>query len=86
MRYLVTGGTGFIGAYAVRELVEAVAWVRQLLPEADLQVSPGGTHRGIRYDGSVTEAAIGYSPQYTMEDGFRKTINTTREQHGLPAV
>jgi hypothetical protein len=34
----------------------------------------------------VTEAAIGYSPQYTMEDGFRKTINTTREQHGLPAV
>jgi hypothetical protein len=50
------------------------------------QTIGGGTHRGIRYDGSVTEAAIGYSPQYTMEDGFRKTINTTREQHGLPAV
>jgi hypothetical protein len=65
---------------------EAVAYVRQLLPEADLQVSPGGTHRGIRYDGSVTESAIGYSPQYTMEDGFRKTINMTRKQHGLPAV
>jgi nucleoside-diphosphate-sugar epimerase len=69
-----------------RPMSEAVAYVRQLLPEADLQVAPGGTHRGIRYDGSVTEAAIGYSPQYTMEDGFRKTINTTREQHGLPAV
>lgn len=69
-----------------RPMSEAVAYVRQLLPEAALQVSPGGAHRGIRYDGSVTESAIGYSPQYTMEEGFRKTINMTREQHGLAAV
>jgi nucleoside-diphosphate-sugar epimerase len=69
-----------------RPMSEAVAYVRQLLPEAALRVSLGGTHRGIRYDGSVTESAIGYSPQYTMEEGFRKTINMTREQHGLSAV
>ena len=65
---------------------EAVAWVRQLLPQADIQVQSGGSRHGIRYDASVTEAAIGYSPQYTMEEGFRKTINTVRAQHGLPAV
>jgi hypothetical protein len=65
---------------------DAVAYVRQLLPEVDLQLTPGGTHKGIRYDGSVTEEAIGYSPQYQMEDGFRKTINMVRARRGLPPV
>ena len=69
-----------------RPMQEAVAYVRQLLPDADLQVSPGGTHCGIRYDPSVTEAAIGYSPHFLMEEGFRKTINMVRAQHGLPAI
>lgn len=69
-----------------RPMQEAVAYVRQLLPDADIQVKPGGSRRGIRYDGSVTETAIGYSPQFTMEDGFRQTINTVRARHGLPAV
>lgn len=69
-----------------RPMHEAVAYVRQLLPEAALEVTPGGNHQGIRYDGSVTEAAIGYSPQYMMEDGFRKTINMVRAQRGLPPV
>ncbi len=69
-----------------RPMYEAMAHVRQLLPEADLQVLPGGSHRGVRYDGSVTKEAIGYSPQYQMEDGFRKTINMVRAQRGLPPV
>jgi UDP-glucose 4-epimerase len=69
-----------------RPMQEAVACVRRLLPDADLRVEPGGSHRGIRYDASVTEEAIGYSPQYSMEEGFRKTINAVRAQHGLPPV
>lgn len=69
-----------------RPMAEAVACVRRLLPDAAIQVEPGGTHRGIRYDASVTEAAIGYSPQYTMEEGFRKTINRVRAHKGLPEV
>ena len=69
-----------------RSMQDAVAYVRQLLPDVDLQVSPGGRHKGIRYDGSVTEEAIGYSPQYQMEEGFRKTINMVRAQRGLPLV
>jgi nucleoside-diphosphate-sugar epimerase len=83
---LPTRSSGLTICGDTRSMSEAVAYVRQLLPETALQVSPGGTHRGIRYDGSVTESAIGYSPQYTMEEGFRKTINMTRKQHGLPAV
>jgi len=69
-----------------RPMREAVAFVRQLLPEASIQVQAGGTHRGIRYDASATEAAIGYSPQYSMEEGFRKTINMVRADRGLPEV
>lgn len=81
-----TQASGLTIVGETRPMHEAVAYVRQLLPEADLQVSPGGNHQGIRYDGSVTEAAIGYSPQYMMEDGFRKTINMVRAQRGLPPV
>lgn len=69
-----------------RTMQEAAAYVRQLLPAVDLQVLPGGTHKGIRYDGSVTEEAIGYSPQFQMEAGFRKTINMVRAQRGLPPI
>jgi UDP-glucose 4-epimerase len=69
-----------------RPMQEVVAYVRRLLPEAKLEVLPGGRHRGIHYDASVTEAAIGYSPQFPMEEGFRKTINMVRAQHGLPTV
>jgi UDP-glucose 4-epimerase len=69
-----------------RPMAAAVAYVRQLLPDATLRVEPGGTHRGIRYDASVTEAAIGYSPQFAMEEGFRSTMNMARAQRGLPAV
>jgi len=69
-----------------RPMQQAVAYVRQLLPQADLRIEPGGTHRGIRYDPSRTEEAIGYSPQFPMEEGFRQTINLVRAQHGLPPV
>ncbi len=69
-----------------RPMREAIAYVRQLLPQADLRVEAGGSRRGVRYDPSTTEAAIGYSPQFSMEEGFRKTINTVRAHHGLPAV
>ncbi len=66
-----------------RTMREAVAYVQQLLPDIELRVSPGGTHRGIRYDGSVTEEAIGYSPQFQMEDGFRKIINSIWYGHSV---
>ena len=65
---------------------DAVALVRRLLPDADLRVEDGVTIGAMNYDPSVTEAAIGYSPQFTMEDGFRATINAVREKHGLPQI
>jgi len=57
-----------------------------LLPTANLQVSTDRPGTVANYDPAVTEATIGYSRQFTMEEGFRKTINTVRAKHNLPAV
>ena len=65
---------------------DAVALVKRLLPDADLRVEDGLTIGAMNYDPSVTEAAIGYSPQFTLEDGFRATINAMRKKHGLPQI
>jgi len=69
-----------------RPMQEAVACVRHLLPEADLRVTADRPGVVANYDPSVTEAAIGYSRQFSIEEGFRKTINAVRAKHGLPAV
>ena len=69
-----------------RSMQEAVACVRRLLPQADIQVTPGRQSGQMRYDPSTTEAVIGYSPQFPMEEGFRRTINMVRAKRGLPAV
>ena len=63
-----------------RSMQEAVAYVRQLLPQADIRVNPGRQSGHMRYDPSTTEAVIGYSPQFPMEEGFRRTINMVRGQ------
>jgi nucleoside-diphosphate-sugar epimerase len=65
---------------------DAVTFVKRLLPDADLRVEDGHTIGAMNYDPSVTEAVIGYSPQFTMEEGFRATINAMRKKHGLPLV
>jgi nucleoside-diphosphate-sugar epimerase len=69
-----------------RSMRDAVACVQRLLPQAELRVESGRSSGTARYDGSVTEAAIGYSPQFTIEEGFRRTINAMRAKHGLPSV
>ena len=65
---------------------DAVELVKRLLPDADLRVEEGLTIGSMNYDPSVTEAAIGYSPQFALEDGFRATINAVRRKHGLPQI
>src|SRR5262245_37367516 len=69
-----------------RPMSEAVAYVRTLLPHANIHLTPGRQSGRMHYDPSTTEAAIGYSPQFPMEEGFRRTINMVRAKRGLPAV
>jgi nucleoside-diphosphate-sugar epimerase len=69
-----------------RPMQEAVAYVRQLLPDADLRVETDRPDIVHDFDSSVTEAAIGYRRQFGMEEGFRQTINVVRAQQGLAPV
>ena len=69
-----------------RSMQEAVAYVRQLLPQAVVRVTSGRQSGHMRYDPSTTEAVIGYSPQFPMEEGFRRTINMVRAMRRLQAV
>ncbi|GIX47431.1 MAG: nucleoside-diphosphate sugar epimerase [Candidatus Tectimicrobiota bacterium] len=65
---------------------EAAAYVKRLLPAAQLDVQPGGRGGPMRYEMATTEAEIHYSPQVSLEEGLRRTINALRAKHGLPPV
>jgi len=66
-------------------MAKAVAYVKSLLPEADITVQPGKMGFS-RFDGSVTEKEIGYTPKWTMEMQLRERINRVREENGLAPV
>jgi len=71
----------------VHSVKEAVDYVRTLLPDADIAVSPGGfTGDPVKFDTRLIEEEIGYRPQWSMERGIKETINLTRKEHGLPSI
>jgi hypothetical protein len=65
---------------------EAVAYVRHLLPDARIEVETEGPTLVQNFDASAAEAQIGYRRRFTMEEGFRKAIETVRAVHGLPPL
>lgn len=70
----------------VRPMREALAYVKSLLPEADLQLEPGKFGILWRCDTRELQEETGFVPRYRMEEGIRKTINAFRRQAGLPEV
>ena len=67
-------------------IAEVAACVRQLLPEAELEVQPGTWGGAMRFDMATTEAEIQYSPQVSLEEGLRRNINALRIKQGLPSI
>lgn len=65
---------------------EVAAYVKRLLPDAQLQVQPGTWGGGMHFEMATTEAEIGYSPQVPLEEGLRRNINALREKDGLQAI
>lgn len=70
----------------VRPVREAAAWVQRLLPQADLTFLPGTRLLPSRFDATLAQQELGWQPQYSMEEGIRKTINYWRRQRGLAPV
>jgi nucleoside-diphosphate-sugar epimerase len=73
---------GFL--HPVKELFE---YVKSLLPEANMGLIPE-YFNGTRYDYdiSLTEAELGFKPEYTIQEGIKETINMTRKYYGLPLI
>ena len=77
-----------------RPIREAVDFVRQLLPDAqievedvDLKLAPGATFGfEMKTDSSKATAAFGYRARHSMEAGVYRTINGNRVFAGLPEL
>jgi UDP-glucose 4-epimerase len=70
----------------LRPMSEAVAYVRHLLPDAQIEVETDGPTLVQNFDASAAETQIGYRRRFSMEEGFRKAIETVRAVYGLPPL
>ncbi|MBI1925366.1 NAD(P)-dependent oxidoreductase [Candidatus Poribacteria bacterium] len=74
----VKGGT--------RPVKEGVAYLKRLVPNAELTLEPGVFGISWDYDATPIAEEIGFTPAYTMEQGILKTLNRFRELAGLPLL
>lgn len=70
----------------IRPVKEGVAYIKKLVPEAQLTLEPGVFGISWDYDSTPIEQEIGFKPQYTMEQGILKTLNRFRELAGLKPI
>jgi UDP-glucose 4-epimerase len=63
---------------------EAAETVREILPDAELDVSDEGELPWTqRLDMTAARADLGYDPEYDLQKGFRQYIGVLREEAGL---
>jgi UDP-glucose 4-epimerase len=69
----------------IRSIKEAAAYVKTLLPSADICLLPGRVNDGIasKFDMTPLKQEIGYAPKWSLEAGLRDSINIVRRQHHL---
>ena len=70
----------------VRGIREAGAYVRSLLPDAQIRYESGVFGLAWKLDATALQKEVGFEWQYRMETGIKKTINFYRAQAGLPPV
>jgi nucleoside-diphosphate-sugar epimerase len=70
----------------LRPMHEVFTYVRQLLPQAEMTLQPGRYRQSWQFDGSITRDEIGYTPEFTIEEGIKRNINMLRRKAGLPSV
>lgn len=70
----------------IRSLADCLAYIRTLIPEADVELVPGVFPAAFNLDISEAERQLGFKCEYSVEQGIHETINLLRAEHGLPAV
>ena len=70
----------------IRSLAGCLAYIRTLIPEADVELVPGVFPAAYNLDVSEAERQLGFKCEYSVEQGIHETINLLRAERGLPAV
>lgn len=67
---------------------QAAEVIRELLPGVELTIQPGQFGKRLYPDFSVAgaEQELGYKSKFDLAEGIRRTINSIRQQAGLPPV
>ncbi len=63
---------------------EIAAWVRHLIPTADIKMEPGTFGLCWKHTGHEAKEELGYEPEWSMKEGVRTVINELRKRQGLP--
>lgn len=79
------------GSYNIKGTVVAfpdlIAFVKDLIPDADIKMEKGSLGlKNWNMDMTVTEAELGYKPQWDVWDAFKHTINEMRKIAGLGEI
>ncbi len=69
-----------------RSIRAAGAYVKTLIPSADITYQPGEFGIAWELDDSRLQEEIGFTPRYPMERGIREVIDHTRREAGLPPI
>ena len=70
----------------IRPVKDGVAYLKTLVPDAQITLEPGVFGISWDYDATTIAEEMGFTPAYTMEQGILKTFNRFRERAGLAQV
>jgi UDP-glucose 4-epimerase len=70
----------------IRTVKEGVAYLKKLVPSAQITLEPGVFGISWDYDADPIAQEVGFTPQYTMEQGILKTLNRFRELAGMDPI
>ena len=70
----------------IRPVKEGVAYLKSLVPDAQITLEPGVFGISWDYDATAIAEEMGFTPAYTMEQGILKTYNKFRERARLEPV
>ena len=70
----------------IRPVKEGAAYLKKLVPDAEITLEPGVFGISWDYDATPVAEEIGFTPAYTMEQGILRTFNRFRELAGSDRV
>jgi nucleoside-diphosphate-sugar epimerase len=70
----------------LRPVNDGVAYLRMLAPDARLTVAPGTFGITWDFDTEPLRKELGFTPEFSMEDGIHRTFNLYRAAAGRPPV